>query len=75
MSTVSIHIEGHEDGSLDDPHDLSVIADFIASRLMAGETGGSFPSDILLPYVGWTEPDEVPEDDDRASWSVQYSRY
>lgn len=71
MATVSIHIEGHEDGSIDDPADLAVALRYIAEQLMSGEAGYHngdnvpIPADVLTPY----------DEDNRASWSVQYSRY
>lgn len=80
MSTVSIHIEGHEDGVLDFPEDLAAALRHIADRLDSGNSGerdNEFPVEVVLPYVGNVPVEVDPEDDDeeRATWSVQYSRY
>lgn len=66
MSTVSIHIEGHEDGVLDDPADLAVVLRDIAQQMMDDSaTGGPLPEVAV-----YDEDDPEP-----AAWSVQYSRY
>lgn len=67
MATVSNHIEGHEDGSIDDPADLAVVLRDIAQQLMDGAhaTGGPLPE---LPVYDEDDPEP-------AAWSVQYSRY
>jgi len=78
MSTVSIHIEGHEDGSLDDAWDLAKALRHIADALEADDSPGQhdvpIPADIVMPYGGWSDPEDD-EDEELATWSVQYSRY
>ncbi len=78
--TVSIHIEGHEDGSIDDFHDLALVLRHIADQMMNEEpalSDNEIPVEILLPYVGNCPVEIDPEDDEdtRATWSVQYGRY
>lgn len=80
MSTVSIHIEGHEDGTLDDHADLGRVLRFIADQMVNENTGPNFnkiPADILLPYVGFEpDPEEAVEDETvLAEFSVQYHIY
>lgn len=66
MATVSIHIEGHEDGCLDDPADLAVVLRDIAEQMMDNSaTGGP-----LLELPVYDEDDPEP-----AAWEVQYGRY
>lgn len=73
MTTVSVHIEGHEDGSIDDSADLATVLRHIAERLMSGTSQSAdniIPEGIVpgytSPFDGETEP---------ATWSVQYSMY
>jgi hypothetical protein len=77
MSTVSIHIEGHEDGSIDDYSDLAVVLLHIADQMMNEQPAlwdNQIPADVLMPYGGWSDHDDEDEDE-LATWSVQYSRY
>lgn len=78
MATVSIHIEGHEDGTLDDPADLAVALRYIAEQLMSGEAGVHngddvpLPADVVQPYQSPFGDDDP---DDLATWTVQYGIY
>lgn len=69
MSTVSIHIEGHEDGALDDGPDLALALRHIAEELMNGEASVNvenvLPADVVTPY----------DEDEPATWSAQWGRY
>jgi hypothetical protein len=72
MSTVSIHIEGHEDGSLDDGPDLAVALRYIADQLMntPGTYGTVLPEEIGPGYVSPFDDETEP-----AAWSLQYGIY
>lgn len=75
MSTVSIHIEGHEDGVLDFPEDLAAALRHIADRLDSGDSGerdNYIPADVVQPYQSVFGDEQT--DEDRATWSVQYWR-
>lgn len=72
MSTISIHIEGHEDGALDDPHDLAVVLRWIADDLPNSIRYNPIPPEVVTP--AGDDPDPV-DMDDYAQWSVQYSLY
>ena len=70
MSTVSIHIEGHEDGTLDDGPDLALVLRHIADELMNGASMSgdtAIPATVLTSYEGDIEEPAV--------WSIQHGRY
>ena len=73
MATVSIHIEGHEDGSLDDTPELAVALQHIVDRMKDGTMSivdNVFPESVVPGYKSPFDDETEP-----ATWIVQYSMY